>query len=241
MKRNPMIGGSVYTGRDGDKQGSPESVYGRFEEQQILGMRCAIVCERIDDGDPRAVDMLGCAMRRGRVAIHISGKDPMGDRTGPGFIRELCMNSVDWLGREDRCSGLGCAEPEPAAIVTWDAANHRRPGEYMHHAFWGGTDGYVSFDGIYQWWTSAIRDADARLTHRAVCEELERRTGRPGWYCESQHTAAIGRLLNEMVGVSNYAAGAIAPNPEAPALTAVLRRHTHKGRRYYRFEMPDHG
>lgn len=243
MKRATSSGtayGSIYSVPEDAAPGSDACVYGRFMGQQILGKRCTITCERLEDGDPRAVDILGYALRRGRVAIHISGKDDFGQRTGPGFVREMALYSVDWLGHEeDRCSGLGCAEPEAAAIVTSDD-NHRRPERYRHHCFYSGTDGFVSFDGIWQWWWSGERrDVNALLTPRLVCEEMDRRHERSWTYVELQHLRAVGRLLEGMVGVNNHAAGAIAPDLNRLAMTATLRRGRQpNGKLYYRWEMP---
>ena len=122
-------GGSLYTvpaSATGDAR-----IYGRFEGQRILGQPCAITVERLEDSDERALDLLKRpTFRRVGSAIHISGLDPFGKRTGPGFIRALGMYSIDYLGREDHPSGCGSDAPEAVAILTWDGdcagTMHRR-------------------------------------------------------------------------------------------------------------------
>lgn len=243
-----MTAGSFYRSRDGESPSDPGACFGRFEDQRILGIRCAIEADRIDDGDPRALDMLGRPMRRGQVAIHISGMTPFGGRTGPGFVRELAIYRVDWLGNEERrASGFGCAGPEAGAIVTWDGgargkeswpASHQRPEAWRHHAMFSACDGFVTIDGIYHWWTTGIRDADASLTPLAVCEELTRRADR-SWcdFTDRQHVSAVRRLLDGMVGVSNPAGGTIVVDGRQ----AVLRRRARAGVRFYEWEQPATG
>ncbi len=199
-----MITGSQYTTPDGAT--GDDRIYGRFEGQTCLGTPCAIICERIEDCDPRAVDMLGQAgvFRRGGVAIHISGKNPYGQRSGPGYIRALAMYAFDWGGRKDHPSGIGANGPEPACIHTWDAPGERgchfEPGKWQHHAFYGGCDFMVTAEGLLRW-----AGDGRRFTPQDVCEAIDalRPDSISKLAADKQHISAVRRLLEAEVDVSN--------------------------------------
>lgn len=211
--QSPMSG-SLYSARPGE----PGQPFGEFTGQRILGQACTIRVTPAEDGALPFQDMIGCPMRRGRAAIHISGVDPFGKKTGPGFVRELGWYEEDYLGRKDHPSGLGSNGKAPAALVTWDGV-HQRQEEWAHHAFWGACNGYVTLDGVY-----GLVGPGKTFHPRDICLALERRTGRSDWYNTRQHVSAIRRLLEGMVGVSNVAAGAIVPGPSRPLWGCVLAR-----------------
>lgn len=217
----------IFTNRPGE----PLNPFGVFEGQRILGFPCTVHCERIKDGDSRAKDIFGqAAMRRGGTAIHISGKNRFGHRTGPGFIRELCMYRIDWHGALDPPVGLGCRGPEAACIVTWDDPGwpdvHYRPEQYMRHVFWDACNSFVSFDGVFFWWESQHKFMQGGpLTPQKVCKEIDSRRGRKRGDVlsvqEPEYYKVVRRLLEGMVGVQNNAP---APDPHRPYHKVVLHR-----------------
>jgi len=192
--------GSVYSVPD-DAVGDAR-VYGRFEGQRILGSPCVITVERLDDGDPRALDLLRVpGFRRVGAAIHISGLDPFGQRTGPGFIRALGLYSIDWHGREEHPGGLGCAEPEPVAILTWDGdagGTYHRRDDWQHHVHYGACGSVLTLQALADLFDDTFGPED-------VCRRADEIQGRSRCltYCEPQHIRAVRRLLDTHVGVQN--------------------------------------
>jgi hypothetical protein len=222
--RQSPFSGSRYSARDG----SPGDPFGAFSNQRVLGHPCTIRVEPLPDGDPRAEDLLGWPMRRGGPAIHISGLDPYGAPTGPGFVRELGLYAIDWLGREDHPSGLGCRGPEAVALATWDGVHQSRE-QWAHHAFWGRCRGYVTARGIYN-----LFGPDKAFTPMMICSEMNRRDSQYRHYTDRQHVSAVRRLLETMIGVSNVSAGAIVQDPTRPLWGVALER---AGRWGYRWPM----
>ena len=74
----------------------------------------------LQDGDLQIRDILGSTTRRSQAAIHISGFDPFGHKTGPGFIRAIGMYKTVFADGKKAFSGLGCDGAEPVLIVSWD-------------------------------------------------------------------------------------------------------------------------
>lgn len=203
-------GGSVYVVPD--NAAGDARVFGRFDSQRILGYPCSIVVDPLDDHDPQTADIFGRGgvFHRHGIAIHISGKDPFGKRTGPGFIRAIGAYAIDWLGRESPCAGLGCRHAETAAIVTWDGditGRGHRDDRWQHHALWSDSRGYITLAGLLEWWRG---DRERRtFTPRDVLAWIDNERGdAPGSTLsltspDGQHTRAVRRLLESSVGVSN--------------------------------------
>ncbi len=184
-------------------------IYGLFKDQRILGYPCDIECVRVEDNDPEVRDLLGYAgVQRGDVAIHVSGFDPFGKKTGAGFIRALGRQQIHWNRehhRENPPAGLGCREPEVCMIVTWDhtgaGRGHRDESIWQHHIFWGGSKAYLSMRGVHAWWRA---DGFREFSVRDLAERIDR--GRPSYLKTAgvqQHEAAFRRMLECEVGVSN--------------------------------------
>lgn len=208
-----------------DEKGD-DRVYGIFSFQRILGCACTITTVPLPDYSPAAVDLLGNwgAFGHNGGAIHISGLDPFGKRTGPGFIKAI-GGYVVVFERTDHPSGLGTNGVEPACIVTWDgdaSGRFHRTDDWQHHAMFGGTRSYVTLAGVLRW--CGLHDRLGGFGPDDICEWLDARREGYVQYRDRQHVAAIRRLLESFVGVSNNYL------PE----TAILRR---KGRWSYHWDV----
>jgi hypothetical protein len=194
--------GSVYSLPD-DAVGDAR-IYGRFDDQCLLRHPCSIVVTRLEDNDFRALDLLRRpAFCRVGAGIHISGLDPFGERTGPGFIRALGMYSVDWLGGDRRVSGLGCHRPEPAAIITWDgdcAGNYHRRDDWCHHVHYASCESILTLQSVADLFHKTFSADD-------ICAKADRLTGRTAGtimsYQDPLHVRAVRRLLETHVDVQN--------------------------------------
>ena len=207
----PSRWGSVYA-VPADAAGEA-AVYGEFGGCRILGHECSIVVERAGVDADQAPDILGRpnVWALGGHAIHISGLDTFGQRTGPGFVRALGRYRVQWASEpaspHDRPSGLGCREPEWAAIVSWDGdatGRGHRDDRWQHIAHWGCVRGFLTGEGLRREWV-----AQGRPTFRAgdVLEWIDaRRDMRRSMALagDRQHSSAVRRLCETMVGVSNH-------------------------------------
>jgi len=201
-------GGSTYsvpTAAQGD-----DRVYGTFRNCAVLGHWCTIHVDRLPDGDPQVADMLGFGgvFTRGGVAIHISGKDDYGAKTGPGFIRAIGLYRVEWIGAGDHAAGLGCYKPEPAVIASWDsgpAGNGHRSNIWQHHAFFGGASHFVALKGVYRWWQVHRRGFGAQDVCEAIDNVRGHKRGDTGSVQDRQHISAVRRLLDGCVNVQSVA------------------------------------
>lgn len=212
--------GSIYTVPE-DAVGEAR-IYGLFKSQRILGYPCDIECIRVDDCDPSVQDIFGFDMvTRGDSAIHVSGLDPFGRKTGPGFIRALGRQQIHWQlpsHIESPPSGLGSRGPEVGMIVSWDAdaaGSGHRSDVWQHHVFWSAPKSFLTLRGVHRWWRNqgmgdfSVGDLAARLD--AGRKSYLRVSG------DVQHEGAFRRLLEGHVGVSNNRL----PGDHGPA---VLRR-----------------
>ena len=76
-------------------------LFGKHENQRVLGTLATVTVERLEDGDERCADIFGCALRRGDVVAHISGKDKYGewlDHTEE--VGELCLANYVYDGQD---------------------------------------------------------------------------------------------------------------------------------------------
>lgn len=203
-----------------------DRIYGRFEGCTILGMSCDIEAKPLQCGDDACVDALGVAgvFRRGDMAIHVSGINDFGEKTGPGFIRAIASYCVHWRSATMQPpSGLGCdGGYEPTAIVTWDSEKHSdshyHKDLWAHHAYYSACSSFFTMAGIVK-----LMDVGKVFTPTSILHESDIRLGKrsPMLLGEKPHTVAMRRLLEEAVGVTNTIHG------------VVLKR---AGRWSYRFE-----
>jgi hypothetical protein len=179
-------------------------IYGTFQNQMILGYPCTVKIESLPDNDSRIKDILGFSeIRRKMAAIHISGVDPFGKHTGPGFIQAIGFYQIEFKNKTQRKpSGLGCDGPEAALIVTWDQDYHHR---WEHHAFFSGADHIVTLGGIYEWWRTTGKGSFGPQEICASIDELRGYTNDSVMsLCNSkQHVRAVRRLLESSLDVNN--------------------------------------
>lgn len=186
---------SVYRMREGDP-----SVYGDFD-CRILGESLVVTIDSLDDGDVRALDILGVPIHRGDTAIHISGFGNYKDSEHPaGWVRE-----IGWH-RARRRDGMPVKstirDPEAMVIVAhfcdpaWDAP---------HMSLFSPAECYVTLRGLRHVYGSSV------FTPRDVCSRIdaaaESRTGRGSPFPmrgDKQHERAVRRLLEECVGNSHH-------------------------------------
>lgn len=190
-----------------------ERIYGTFTEQRILGYPCTIKVDEVSDNNPAVRDMLGqAAVMRGDAAIHISGLDPFGKKTGPGFIRAIGNVEVEFSlpsQKEDPPAGLGCRGPEVAVIVSWDSdemGNGHRSDIWQHHSLFSGVDHWITLRGLLGWCKGSSRIYEFGFTPRDVCEAIDRIGRREGCMRtagDRQHESAVRRLLETLVDVQN--------------------------------------
>lgn len=177
-------------------------IYGDFPGCLLLGSPCTIKAAKQRDGWNEATDALGFSgvFARTGLAIHVSGRDDYGQKTGPGFVRGLARYSIDWLGSKSHPSGLGCHKPEPAAIVTCDGG-HRDPNEYHRVDRWTGCDYVFTLAGVLQW-ARTVNDGK-EFTPVDILTWIDAMKKRTYPLNESLHIATLRRLLEGAVGVSN--------------------------------------
>lgn len=198
--------GSLYT-VPADATGDAR-IYGYFKSQRILGYPCDIEVTSLPDNSPGVCDLLGyeCVMR-GDSAIHMSGFDPYGKKTGPGFIRAIGMERIHWTrecDREHPPAGLGAREPEPCIIATWDedeSGRGHRDESWQHFVFFGGPKAFLTLRGVHAWWR---KGGYVAFDVRGLAEAID--AGRPSYLRTvgvAQHERAFRRLLDGHLGVSN--------------------------------------
>ena len=185
-------------------QAGQDPVYGAWPDQCILGLRCTIRAEEMPSGDLRAMDALRVpgSFRRGGMAMHVSGRDKFGGHTGPGFIRALAMYSIDWGGANDIPSGLGCEEPEPAGIVSWDGSDGRGhlDDRWKIHAHYGGCSYFWTLEGIHAVFAACHRfDVADIIRHSNSAWRRDRVMA----YDDTQKRSCR-RLLESSIGVNNH-------------------------------------
>lgn len=199
--------GSLYT--VSENAIGEERIYGMFKNQRILGYPCDIECWHVEDNDSGVLDILGYdCVQRGDSAIHVSGLDPYGSKTGPGFIRAIGKQKIHWCyeqHQKDPPTGLGCREPEVCIIVSWDAdtsgRGHRDDLIWQHHVFWSAAKTFLTLRGVHTWWRENTFQA---FTVHDLAERIDQK--RP-YYLRTagkqQHERAFRRLLEGHIGVSN--------------------------------------
>jgi hypothetical protein len=190
-------------GPDPTGQRPDSRIYGAFPGCSVLDYSCTIHVEELPNRVPVA-DILGRTgvFSRGGLAIHISGRDSFGAQTGPGTIRALGRYRVEWArDYASTPSGLGCREPEPAVIVSWDGddGSGHDDDRWAHIVHWGCVRGYLTAWGLY-------REAVARglpvFTANNVLEWIdERRQSRRWWRLagDKQHITTVRRLCEHLV------------------------------------------
>ena len=169
--------------------------FGLFPGQRIMGYSCSIKTDKLPDGAPQAVDILGLpgTFRVGELAIHISGLNSFGERVGARQIKAIGMYQIIFAtpdGKKPKekntsFGGTGVDEPEACVIV----------GDHYHHAMFSSCDHFVTLRGIHA------------LCHQgpfhpvAVCEhidEVRAKTRFPSTFRkETQHVRAVRRLLED--------------------------------------------
>lgn len=165
-------------------------IWGRFEECYLFGQHVAIETKKLDNGDPRAVDILGVAgaFRRGEPCIHISGLHDDGSKIlASPHVAEIGIYRVDWLGKKRGCAGTGCSDPE--AVISE---------RYRSRAFWDlhSCDSYVTLRGIVVTAARYGYNFDART----ICALIQK--SRPESltdYSGPRHVRAVRRLLDDAV------------------------------------------
>ena len=175
--------------------------FGKFPGCHILGTPCTINVDALPDASPVAVDILGYpTFRRNGMAIHISGLDAFGNKAGAGHIRALGMYSVGWTGRASGLpglpSGLGCRASEPAVIVSSGCR------QWQHHAMFSRCDSFLTLEGVFNWAGASSVHPDWVFEPSDIMNTLNSKRV-DTWLYERQHLAAIRRLLEDCVDVSN--------------------------------------
>lgn len=157
-----------------------DPLYGEFHDCRILGDPCTIRVQRLEDGDARALDILGIpSFRRGQLAIHVSGLDDRGKRSGGQPIRGIGMMECLWDRPGRHPSGTGCNGPEPVVMLD--------NGEPGHFAYWTRARGFITVAGI------ADRIKHRLLSARGIVELTD--VNGP------KHVAAVRRLLEDAENV----------------------------------------
>lgn len=201
------------------------SVFGHFfgcDGNERLGYNCDQHVERCEDGDERVSDVFGLPVRRGAMAIHVSGLDRYGDMSFGGLIREIGINHEQWSDSD---------EFRPSVIVR---TQHERHG--LHVAEWSDSEYWVTLDGIHRHMVDV-----QPFTPQQIIDAVNWIRKSKGWpkyrmLEGAQHARAIRRLLESAVGVSNLAAGAVPSKRYPRACGAPLVRAT---RWSYQFCEPD--
>jgi hypothetical protein len=182
--------------------------YGVFRAQSILGYVCDIAVVPVTDDHPEVRDILGVAqVCLLDSAVHVSGIDPFGQRTGPGFVRAIGCMTICWQDERVAASppsGLGCRAPEIGIIVSWDgdaAGTAHRDATWQHHCFYAAPKGFLTLRGVFQWWRD---NGYGAFGVRDIARAVD--AGRPNYLRtegEAQHEGAFRRLLEGHLGVSN--------------------------------------
>ncbi len=194
-----------------DTAAGRDRIYGSFPGCRILGHDCTITIDELPDRDPQVADLggNGTVFRRGGYAIHISGLDPYGTKTGPGFIRAIGLYSIRWHDTDSPPAGLGWRRPEPAAIVSWDGdvtGRSHRTDEWQHFAMFERCRSIVTLDGIVDLLHTRYGH-DRPFRPLTICQLLDAVHGRSAddimSYTDKQHVRAVRRLLEAAVDVRN--------------------------------------
>ncbi len=175
-------------------------IYGDFPGCRLLGSPCTIRTEKQADGWDGATDATGFpgVFAHGGRAIHVSGRDVFGRKSGLGFIRGLARYSVDWLGSKDHPSGLGCHEPEAATIISFDGA-HNTPERCYDLGFWGECRYIFTLAGVLCW-ARTVNEGKA-FKPVDILKWIDAQKKRPLPLNDPLHIAVLRRLLDGSVDI----------------------------------------
>lgn len=165
--------------------------FGAFPGQILMGERATLTYERLEDGDPRAVDILGHPIRRGMPAIHISCKDDFGSWLNEaGIVHEIAWSTTEF---ERPNASMGGTDPEAVCIAgnRWD---DEKWNPTLHIARWSNASSYLTWDSLAR----AMVDRDF-FHPRDVIERINdtpRQKSRSWQFDGPQHKRAVRVLLD---------------------------------------------
>lgn len=183
---------SVYRMREGDT-----SVYGTFR-CDVLGERLNVTIDRLEDGDVRALDILGVPIHRGDVATHISGRGNFSDSThAVGWVREIGWHTAARVDGKPVQSTI--RDPEAVVIV---AHFHDPEWTKPHMALFTSAAHFVTMRGLAMVFSGcrAFTPADVCARIDAAREDEHGRKALFPMLGDRQHERAVRRLLEQSVG-----------------------------------------